>query len=118
MSTRSPNYLLGWPFGGIEEVFRCAEGGTRTHTSLRRADFKLKKEAKLLSLLSSSTDDSSELIRRFFNSRREGLSPKTIEFYKTYLNHASSVIGRDVTGQELKQFMGSLLCSNGGKHAY
>jgi len=58
------------------------------------------------------------LLTEFLSSRTQGLSHQTIKFYKTYLNLASSVLSVRVTGQELKQFIDSLSCSNGGKHAY
>ncbi|MFC1979940.1 tyrosine-type recombinase/integrase, partial [Chloroflexota bacterium] len=47
-----------------------------------------------------------------------GTSPRTIEFYKGYLRLASQVIGLNVSGQEVSQFLDSLQCTNGGKHAY
>jgi len=57
-----------------------------------------------------------ELLSNFLKSRRQGLSPRTIEFYEGYLNRASAVIG--VTGQEIAQFLDCLQCGNGGKSAY
>ena len=51
-------------------------------------------------------------------SRRQGLSPRTLEFYRCYLGHANSVIGLDVKPQEIRQFIDRLTCSNGGRHAY
>ena len=59
-----------------------------------------------------------ELLSTFLKSRRQGLSPRTIEFYECYLNRASHVIGLHVKGQDLAQFLDSLQCSGGGKHAY
>jgi len=58
------------------------------------------------------------LLTKFLSSGTQGLSHQTIKFYKTYLDLASSVLSVRVTGQELKQFIDSLSCSNGGKHAY
>jgi len=59
-----------------------------------------------------------ELLSKFLKSRRQGLSPRTIEFYEGYLNKAIPVIGANVTGQDITRFLDSLQCSNGGKHAY
>ena len=51
-------------------------------------------------------------------SRRDGLSPRSLEFYQCYLGHASSVVGLHVKGQDIGRFIDSLGCTNGGKHAY
>jgi len=59
-----------------------------------------------------------QLVSSFLKSRREGLSPRTLEFYNCYLNNSSHVIGLQVTGQDIAQFINSLGCTNGGKHAY
>ncbi len=58
------------------------------------------------------------LLTDFLKSRRQGLSPRSIEYYRCYLNLACPVIGVNVTGQQIAQFLDSLKCSNGGKHAY
>ncbi|MFC2020862.1 tyrosine-type recombinase/integrase [Chloroflexota bacterium] len=58
------------------------------------------------------------MLTTFLNSRREGTSPRTIEFYGGYLNLARQVIGFDFKGQDIVEFLKSLGCSNGGKHAY
>jgi site-specific recombinase XerD len=58
------------------------------------------------------------LLTDFLKSRKQGLSPRSIEFYRSYLNLARQVIGANVAGQEISEFIGSLRCSNGGKHAY
>jgi site-specific recombinase XerD len=58
------------------------------------------------------------LVTQFLQSRRQGLSPRTIDFYRSYLHLARHIIGINVTGQEISKFIGSLQCSNGGKHAY
>jgi len=60
----------------------------------------------------------STLVTGFLKSRRQGLSPRSFEFYRSYLNLAGKVIGVNVTGQEISEFLDSLKCSNGGKHAY
>ena len=59
-----------------------------------------------------------EMVSNFLKSRRQGLSAGTIRFYKIYLTRASVAIGLDTTGQDIAQFIDSLQCSNGGKHAY
>jgi len=41
-----------------------------------------------------------------------------IEYYRCYLTLARPVIGLDITAQRIIYFLGSLTCSNGGKHAY
>ena len=58
------------------------------------------------------------LVNEFIKSRRQGLSPRTLEHYRCYLGLARSVIGVNVTGQRINQFLATLTCSNGGKHAY
>ena len=73
-------------------------------TRIAPADFK-----------SSST---AELFNNFIKSRREGLSPQTIKNYRLYLGLANSVVGVNLTGQEIQQFLASRKCTNGGKHAY
>jgi integrase len=60
----------------------------------------------------------SELLSKFLNSRRQGLSPRTIEFYKGYLNKAIPIIGVNTLGQDITRFLNYLQCDNGGKHAY
>jgi len=59
-----------------------------------------------------------ELVSKFIQSRRQGLSPETICYYQKYLTRASIVVGIDVTGQDIAHFIRSLNCSGGGKHAY
>ena len=63
-------------------------------------------------------DNSYKLLSNFIQSRRQGLSPHTLHFYQAYLTRASVVVGLNVTGQNIAQFLDSLQCSNGGKHAY
>jgi len=60
----------------------------------------------------------STLVMEFLKSRRQGLSPRSLDYYRCYLTLARSVVGVDVTGQRINQFLGSLTCSDGGKHAY
>jgi site-specific recombinase XerD len=60
----------------------------------------------------------SNLISNFIESRREGLSHRTIQFYQCYLNHSKSVISLTVTGYNIQLFLKNLKCTNGGKHAY
>ena len=59
-----------------------------------------------------------QLVSNFLKSRREGLSPRSIEFYNGYLRLSNSVIGVHITGQDIARFLDNLECSNGGKHAY
>ncbi len=65
-----------------------------------------------------TTKSGKQLVSRFIHSRRDGLSPRSIEFYECYLGHATHVIGLYVKGQDIAQFLNNLHCSLGGKHAY
>ncbi|MFC1871375.1 tyrosine-type recombinase/integrase [Chloroflexota bacterium] len=58
------------------------------------------------------------MLKDFLNSRRQGLSPRSIDFYKCYLNLAVNIVGTHVKGHDIAQFLSRLRCSNGGKHAY
>jgi hypothetical protein len=60
----------------------------------------------------------SVLINSFLNSRRQGLSKRTIEFYNCYLLYSIHIIGTDIKGQDMIDFLNSLGCTNNGKHAY
>ena len=66
--------------------------------------------------------DNSKLIGKyidtFLNSRRDGISPRTIEFYRCYLDKAIPVLDLTPTANKLTSFINSLTCSTGGKHAY
>ena len=65
--------------------------------------------------------NSYEPLSRFLSSRRQGLSDRTLRFYKGYMTRALSVLGIEgtpVTSQDISQFLNTLECSNGGKHAY
>lgn len=59
-----------------------------------------------------------KLVTDFLQSRREGIAPTTLRFYRAFLTNASPVIGLDVTGNEINDFLKSLNCQSGGKHAY
>ncbi len=59
-----------------------------------------------------------ELITNFIASSRQGLSAGTLEFYRDRLTRAKPIIGIGFKSQEIKIFVDSLKCSNGGKHAY
>ncbi len=59
-----------------------------------------------------------ELLSEFLKSRRQGLSPNTLQFYEGYLKHSGRVIGPFIAGQDITSFLNSLRRSNGGKHAY
>ena len=49
-----------------------------------------------------------QLLTTFLNSRREGLSSNTIEFYKGDLTLARSVVGLNIKGQDINRFLNSL----------
>jgi len=66
----------------------------------------------------SGKQSGKQLVSNFLKSRREGLSPESIQFYEGYLKLADTVIGFHITGQEISQFLSNLGCTNGGKHAY
>lgn len=59
-----------------------------------------------------------QLVSNFIKSRRQGLSPLTILFYRKYLTRAGIVVGVNITGQSISRFLDSLNCTDGGKHAY
>lgn len=59
-----------------------------------------------------------KLTESFLQSRRDGLSPETLKFYRGYLHLSKSVIGPSVSGQQVKVFLDSRPCSMAGKHAY
>jgi len=54
----------------------------------------------------------------FLKSRRDGISPNTIIFYRKPLNKAIPVLGLTPTPRQVNQFIESLSCSIGGKHGY
>jgi len=56
------------------------------------------------------------LLTNFLSSRRQGLSPHTIAFYKMCLNRFLS--NHALTPEGINSFLSSLKCNNGGKHAY
>jgi site-specific recombinase XerD len=57
-------------------------------------------------------------IEAFLQSRREGASPGTIEFYAKYLSKAVPVLGLTPRPTDINRFVDSLSCTVGGKHAY
>ncbi len=59
-----------------------------------------------------------QLLNTFLESRRQGLSLRTIDTYRCYLNRAKPVVGIIVHGKQIRKFLDSLQCSNGGRHAY
>ena len=59
-----------------------------------------------------------EIANSFLESRRDGLSPMTLEFCSGRLRRSTSAIGPSVTGQEIKRFLDSRQYSAAGRHAY
>jgi site-specific recombinase XerD len=57
-------------------------------------------------------------IDSFLSSRRDGISPRTIEFYRCYLYKAIPVLDLRPTANKISNYINSLTCSTGGKHAY
>ncbi len=59
-----------------------------------------------------------KLLSDFIKSRRQGLSPRTIDFYTRILSNASPALGIDISGQNIQQFLNNLQCTNDGRHGY
>jgi len=57
-----------------------------------------------------------DLLTKFLDSRRQGLSPNTIDFYKTYL--IPFVNNCVLTPESINYFISTRSCGLGGKHAY
>ena len=55
------------------------------------------------------------LLTKFFSSRRQGISPQTIRFYRTCLT--PFLRGYPLTSQGINEFLANLKCGN-AKHAY
>jgi site-specific recombinase XerC len=60
----------------------------------------------------SSSDN---LLTEFLNSRLQGISPRTTEFYETYIT--PFVNGYDLTPNDINSFLANLSCNN-GRNAY
>jgi site-specific recombinase XerD/transcriptional regulator with XRE-family HTH domain len=59
-----------------------------------------------------------DAVELFLGSRRDGLSPGTVDFYRGYLLKSVPVLGLAPSPNIVNAFLGSLRCSPGGKHAY
>ena len=68
--------------------------------------------------LNSPQPLSKTLITNFIASRRQGLSPRTLEFYHDRLTRAWSIVGLQVQAHHINYFFDNLHSSNGNKHAY
>ncbi len=89
-----------------------------THTPTSYNNFGVE-VAQLVEQRTENPEARHELVSKFIDSRRQGLSPQTIRFYSGYLNRAIPEIGLNVFPHDIKtNFLNSLQCSNGGKHAY
>jgi site-specific recombinase XerD len=62
--------------------------------------------------------DTVTTIDLFLNSRQDGISAATLEFYNKYLSKAIPVIGLTPNPNEITKYFASLTCTVGGKHAY
>jgi len=62
--------------------------------------------------------EANRLLSDFIKSRRQSLSPRTIDFYTRMLSNDSPVLGIDISGQDIQQFLNNLQCTNGGRHGY
>jgi site-specific recombinase XerD len=69
-------------------------------------------------LTADTTTSKHTIAERFLASRREGLSPYTIRFYRDFLRRASTVIGTNVTSIDITRFLRNLHCTNAGKAGY
>jgi integrase/recombinase XerC len=67
---------------------------------------------------SSELHQRNELISRFINSRPDGTSPRTLDYYKCYLDRAIAVIGFNIPSEVIVQFLKTRTCSSGGKFSY
>ena len=59
-----------------------------------------------------------QAIHFFLQSRRKGLSPRTLDFYEGYLKKAVLRLGLTPSPKAVNTFLNSLSCSEGGRHAY
>ncbi|MBN2463854.1 MAG: tyrosine-type recombinase/integrase [Dehalococcoidia bacterium] len=59
-----------------------------------------------------------ETIQQFLQSRRDGVALGTIDFYRKYLTKALPVLGLIPKPNAVQNYITSLTCSVGGKHAY
>jgi site-specific recombinase XerD len=74
--------------------------------------------AQLAEQLTLNSSEYARLLSTFLESRREGLSPRTIEFYTKFLRKSKPVVGIKVSGKDITCFLKSLKCTNSGKHGY
>ena len=74
--------------------------------------------AQLVEQLTLNPSENTQLVNKFIDSRREGLSPRTIEFYTECLARAKYVIGVQVSGHDIAHFLKPLKYTNGGRHGY
>ena len=88
-----------------------AQGGIRTHTPLRGADFKFGFEAENPGLVNSFIQD----------RKSRGLSVRSLQFYLGYLTRLLRFTEAplfELTKRDITNFLESLRCNPGGKHAY
>jgi integrase/recombinase XerD len=64
------------------------------------------------------TKNEPNLLTKFFQSRRQGLSPRTIEYYRHTIEPYLQYCNNEITPLTINSFLASLNCSTGGKHAY
>ena len=96
-----------------------AEGGIRTHTPVKVADFKSTQNTYQPADFPIAND---RLIINFVQERRSrGLSPKTCQFYQGYLTRFLRMVHKpllDVQREDITCFLNVVQCNPGGKHAY
>ena len=71
-----------------------------------------------LDIQGKPSPNSKKMVSNCLKSRREGLSPLSNKYYEGYLSHSNQILGLQITGQDITQFLKNLSRRNGGKHAY
>lgn len=87
----------------------CSPGGVD-------AGYRSKSASYVKSLLTKTRQRQQDLLTKFLASRRQGLSPHTIAFYKQCLNPLVEFY--QLTPEGINRFLTNLECNTGGKFAY
>ena len=62
--------------------------------------------------------ENAKLLTSFLESRRQGLSPRTVEFYRFTIAPFLNYCGGSITSESINSFLTDLKCGTGSKHAY
>jgi transcriptional regulator with XRE-family HTH domain len=62
--------------------------------------------------------EANKAIGLFLKSRRDGISPNSISFYRSYLSKSILILGLSPKPVQLNKYLNSLSCSVVGRHAY